>query len=224
MHPALAAKIDVAILDDHQLFRQGVAYILLQLPYVRGVVDMGTFEELSVYLESRQPDLLLLDLEMPGIDGIAGAQILLARYPTLRIVVLSMHTSAPFISRMMRLGVRSYMPKDVDKEQLSKVIEAIMITGHYYDDRITQALLVEHKPSGHNGAFSSVLLSPLTSREKEVLELICQGLTANEIAEKLFISVRTVEGHRHNLLEKTNTNNAVTLSLFAIKHGLVRLP
>ncbi|MDQ2770494.1 MAG: response regulator transcription factor [Bacteroidota bacterium] len=218
-------QVHLAILDDHRLFRQGISFILQRLPYQVSVVEAATFAELLPQLLARMPDLLLLDLQLPDVDGIEVAKRLLAEYPELKIVVLSMHTDDQLIAQMLKLGVRSYLPKDIDKDLLTKAITDVIDHGHHFTDAISKAIIRSvQAPPGPCRPLLPGLPLALTPRESEVLALLCEGKSTNEIAQQLFISNRTVEGHRQNLLEKTGTPNAVGLALYAVKHGLLAVP
>ena len=250
------SPIHIALLDDHRLFRQGIAFILHRLPYEVSIVEAATLAELLPQLATRLPDVLLLDLQLPDVDGLEATKRLLEQYPDLRIVVLSMHTDELMVAHMMKLGVRSYLPKDVDKELLQDAvapdakieararvcaavrsgeygakeltirangldIAAVLSEGYYFTDIISKALVRGlHAPAKSQPSLGTPVPT-LTPREKEVLKQICQGKTTGEIAKHLFISHRTVEGHRQNLLEKTNTTNAASLVLYAVRHRLV---
>ncbi|GAB3838873.1 response regulator [Hymenobacter jeollabukensis] len=221
--PNIDFPVQIALLDDHKLFRQGIAFILKTLPYVESVVDTAELPELLTAFRQRVPDILLLDLQMPGIDGPEVAQRLLQEYPDLKIIVLSMFSADKFITQMIKLGARSYLPKDVDQQQLRRAIEEVLTTGYHFTDQVSRALMlsVQHpaKPAAEPAVRRDII--QLTPREKEILQLICEGRTAAEIAEQLFISRRTVEGHRQNLLEKTQAPNAAGLVQYAAKHGLM---
>ena len=217
------APIHLAILDDHTLFRQGVVQLLRQLPFVTSVQEAATFPELLAAMAHQLPDVLLLDLQMPEMDGMEATKRLLNQYPGLKIIVLSMHSADHFVYHLLKLGARSYLPKDTSQDQLREAIEAVLADGHYFTNSMSRAMVrglqsaSRHKPSLQLPALV------LTPREMEVLTLLGQGLTTNEIAQRLFISSRTVEGHRKNLLEKSNTHNSISLVLFAVKHGLLEL-
>jgi two-component system response regulator DegU len=212
--------IQIALLDDHPLFRQGMRYILQTLPYVESVVEAGDFTELLALCRQRLPDVLLLDLQMPGTDGPEAAQLLLSEFPDLKIIVLSMFSADRFITQMMKLGARSYLPKDADHVQLQQALEEVLTTGYHYTPRISRALTRGvQEPARQAPSFTD--LAQLTSRELEILRLICEGRTAAEMADRLFISRRTVEGHRQKLLEKTSAPNSAGLVVYAARHGLL---
>ncbi|MDO7851686.1 response regulator transcription factor [Hymenobacter convexus] len=218
---APSSPAHIALLDDHPMFRQGLRFILQSLPYVAAVEEASTLPGLLVICEQRLPDVLLLDMQMPGADGAEVAQQLLRQYPALKIIVLSMFSADKYITQMMKLGARSYLPKDANQEELIHALEEVLTTGYHFTPRISRALMRGlHQPTRP----PSVKLQEqeqFTPREQEVLRLICEGRTAAEIAAHLFISRRTVEGHWQKLLEKTGAPNAAGLVGFAAKHGLL---
>ena len=218
---AITSPVRIAILDDHLLFRQGMRYILQTLPYVEEIITTGEFAELLAHCRERLPDVLLLDLQMPGLDGPEAAQLLLGEFPDLKIIVLSMFSADKFIVQMVKLGARSYLPKDADQEQLRQALEDVLTTGHHFTPRISRALVRGVQQPTRQTASTLANLVQLTPREKEVLRLICEGRTASEIADQLFLSRRTVEGHRQKLLEKTSVHNSAGLVGYAAKHGLL---
>ncbi|MBO2010986.1 response regulator transcription factor [Hymenobacter negativus] len=219
---AIDFPVRIALLDDHPMFRQGLRYILSALPYVAEVVETATLSELLVCCRERQPDVLLLDLQMPGMDGPEAAKLLLDEFKDLKIIVLTMLSADKFITQMMRLGARSYLPKDADQDELRQAIEDVLITGHHFTPRISRALMRGvQQPTRQPATTRLPDLVQLTPREEEVLRLICEGRTAAEIASRLFISRRTVEGHRQNLLEKTSAPNSAGLVVYAARHGLL---
>lgn len=208
------------MLDDHALFRQGLRYILQGLPYVEDIVEAGDYPTLLAQVQQRVPDVLLLDLQMPNLDGAEVTQKMLTQFPDLKIIILSMFSADKYITQMMKLGVRSYLPKDADQDQLYRAIEDVLTTGHHFTPRISRALMRGvQQPARIAPRFSEQV--QLTPREQAILLLICEGRTASSIADELFISRRTVEGHRQKLLEKTNAANAAGLVAYAARHGLL---
>ncbi|RZK23635.1 MAG: response regulator transcription factor [Hymenobacter sp.] len=217
----VAFPVQVALLDDHPLFRQGMRYILQALPFVESVVEAGNFGELLALCRQRLPDVLLLDLQMPGMDGPEVAQQLLREFPDLKIIVLSMFSADKFITQMMKLGARSYLPKDADQQQLAQALEAVLTTGHHFTERISRAMLQGVQQPTRSASHQLTEEAQFTPREREVLRLICQGLTAADIAEQLLMGRRTVEGHRQRMLEKTGAANVAGLVVYAVRHGLL---
>lgn len=222
MQPTSENRVKLAIVDDHTLFRQGLSYILRRISACEVVIEVASGRELFAALPAVQPDVVLLDLHMHEMDGKEVSRQLLEHYPQIKIIILSMDYSHDFILELMRLGVHGYLPKDIDQRILKEAIEQVQVKGYYIDDTVAQVmregLLVKKSTTSLP---ASTLLLTLTEREKEVLALLCQGHSSQQIAEKLFISLRTVEGHRKNLLEKTGANNAVSLAMFAMKHRLL---
>ena len=211
----------IALLDDHPLFRQGLRYILQSLPYVDAVAEAAELPALLAICRERLPDVLLLDLQMPQMDGPEVAQLLLAEFPELKIIVLSMFSADKFITQMIKLGARSYLPKDANQEELIHAIEEVLTTGYHFTPRISRALVRGvQQPTRHHATKLPELVQ-FTPREEEVLRLICEGRKAAEIADQLFISRRTVEGHWQKLLEKTRAPNVAGLVVFAAKRGLL---
>jgi DNA-binding NarL/FixJ family response regulator len=215
------AVITIGIVDDHKLFRQGLRQILGSDPRFRVGLEAGSCRELFAALAGTQPDVLLMDLQMPDMDGMEGCGLLLEQYPDLKIIILSMHAADHFIYHMMKLGVRSYLPKDIDQQRLKEAIGEVVVDGYFINDRISKAMLKGMRSAAPAKPTFGANTPSLTHREQEVLQLICQGQTTQQMADQLFISVRTVEGHRKNLLEKTGTPNSVSLAVFAIRHNLL---
>jgi Response regulator containing a CheY-like receiver domain and an HTH DNA-binding domain len=215
-------KITIAIADDEALFRKGMKLILNEYEDCQIVMEAANGEELLDQLSSTEslPDILLLDLKMPKMDGIAAAREIRQKYPSLKFIVLSTHFSRAFILNMIELGAASYLPKNSEPDEVAKTIRGVYAKGFHYNDEvmtvIRENLINKSKPKPH-------FPFQLTAREKEVLQLICQQYTTREIGTKLFISPRTVDGHRNNLLTKMNCKNIAGLVAFAIQNQLVEI-
>jgi len=216
-----ANRIKIGIVDDHKLFRLGLMEILGRVKHFDPIFDVEGYSQLLKELELQVPDIILMDIELPGKDGMDLCKLVAEKFPEVRIIALSMHTADNFIFYMMKAGARSYLPKDIDKEILYKAIEKVYINGFYFTDAVAAAMVNGVKSNYSRRSTLKYGESPLTKRELEVLTLICNGLTTTEIAQKLFISVKTVEGHRKNLLEKSGTSNSVSLAVYAIKSGII---
>ena len=218
-------KIRIAVVDDQNIFRQSLAILLNAVPNFELIADAeGGYAFLEILKQLPQPpDVLLLDMNMPGMNGIELNEILQGEYPQIKVIVLSVHTQERLISKMIAAGASAYLVKNCDKEELITAVNTVYNTGFYINRQTLIA--IQNAPAQRNKPIKDFDALPfeLTNREKEVLKLICNEYGSSEIAEKLFLSVRTVEGHRNNLLLKTQSRNTAGLVLFAIKHQLVEL-
>ncbi|WP_420387574.1 response regulator [Roseivirga sp.] len=212
--------VKVAIADDHKLFREGMRFLIDQMDNLEVVFEASNGKELLDEIDRNDADILLLDLDMPEMDGLEVLKELRPQKPELGIIILTMHSDSKMIAYLMELGANSYLLKDTSPEEFEQAISSVMEEGFYFNQMVSKAMLgglkgqAKKKPTlNHHES--------LTSREVEVLELICQEFTAKEIADKLFISHRTVEGHRKNLIEKLGVKNTAGLIVKAIKEGLI---
>ncbi len=215
--------IKVAITDDQVLFRRGMASII------------NTFENMSIVLEAdnglillnalqtveKLPDVVLLDLSMPELNGIETTKILHAKYPSVKIIILSVYGEDRFVTHLMELGVNAYLFKNVEPEEVERAIHTVIEKDFYFNEAFLNAMKNRLSNKKQRILLTDNIPSTLTAREVDVLKLICKQKTAQEIADQLFISVRTVDGHRNNLLEKTGVRNSAGLVLFAIKHRII---
>lgn len=214
--------IKVAIADDHKLFREGLRFLMDQMDNLEVVFEASNGRELLDNIDSHQPDVLLLDLDMPEVDGLEALKELRPKMPDLGIIILTMHSDSKMVAYLMELGANSYLLKDTSPEEFEKAITNVVDEGFYFNKMVSQAMLVGLKGQSKKKP-SLAPNEALTSRELEVLELICQEFTAKEIADKLFISHRTVEGHRKNLIEKLGVKNTAGLIVKAIKDGIIEV-
>lgn len=213
-------KYKIAITDDEALFRKGMEMILSDCDDCEVVFEAENGQELLDRLETTEkaPDVILLDLQMPVMDGVDTLKALQEKYSELKVIVLTSHYNASMILRLVEEGASAFLPKNVDPDELVRTIQNVIDKGFHYNSYIVQ-LLRERMLFGKPRTL--VLVEELTKREKEILLLICDQYTNKEIADKLFISSRTVEGHRNKMLEKTRSKNTVGLIIYAIENGLV---
>ncbi|MFO7658481.1 MAG: response regulator transcription factor [Bacteroidales bacterium] len=207
-------KNKILIVDDHQLFRNGLKFILNEMNDMQVIGEASNGKEFLDLLEYEIPDLVLMDINMPLMNGVVATKHALDKYPDLNILVLSMYGETEYYNTMIDLGVKGFILKDIDNKELRDAIEKVVSGGNYFSQELLLNL-IKNKSYDEN--------ITLTKREKEVLELICKGYSNQQISEKLFISQRTVERHRSNLLLKTDSRNSISLVVFAIKNKLVLL-
>lgn len=217
-------KIKVAVCDDHNLFRAGVVSILSLVPDFDLMLEAANGQELIDKLPRKTPDVVLLDLQMPVMDGTATADYLRENYPLIKIIVITMHDEDRMVLHLLEKGVSGYLLKDTEPAEMERAIRKVMDEGIYLTEFVSKAMLrkmtnktaVVKQPSAFYN--SKVLLS---EREKEVLKLICEGFSTQEVSEKIFLSPRTVEGHRLRILEKTGTRNTAGMVAYAFKNDLI---
>ena len=210
--------IRLALADDQLLFRRGMVMLLRDMAGVQVVFESANGEELLTGLRDNDVDIVLLDLEMPVMDGMATLDRVKKEHPEVRVVILSTHEKEQHIANAMELGANGYMLKSADTDEIENAINSVATSGYYYSDRVSRVML--HglvKKQKVKPTFFEV--DPLSERELEVLRGICQELTNTEIAGKLFISPRTVEGHRNNMLLKTGAKNTAGLVVYAMTKG-----
>jgi len=215
-------KLNILIADDHRLFRKGMCALLSDFDDV-GETDEAENGEALIALIKRMtdlPDLVLLDINMPVMDGLDTTKYLKAHYPGIRIIIISMEEDVPLVSHLINEGVDGYLLKNSDPDELELAIKMVMKNEFYLSASLTGSIFRSGNSISESNRNSEMLL---TERELEVLDLICKQYTAAEIGEKLLLSVRTVEGFRRKLLEKTKSRNMAGLVVYAIKNKLVTI-
>jgi len=214
--------IRIAIADDQNLFRQALASLISGLPSFVLAMEAANGQELLTLLEQAPilPDIALIDMDMPGMNGVDLNIELQKRHPAIRVIVLSVHDNPRIIARMIEAGADAYLVKNCDREELTTAIRIVYTTGFYINHRallaIQQSAAYKNKPIKN---INGIPLS-ITNRESEIMQLICQEFNSSEIAARLNLSLRTVEGHRNNLMNKIGCRNIAGLVLFAVKYGL----
>jgi DNA-binding NarL/FixJ family response regulator len=217
-------NVSLALVDDQRLFSETLKLLLQTLPEFEVLFASDNAAGFLQQLEAAtiKPQIALLDIDMPGMNGIELNRLLQKQYPELKVIMLSVHLEQELIARVIDDGAAAYLTKNCNKEELVSTILAVKKDGFYINQLTLQALTRAAKSKGKSKPVKSsdALPSGLTRREKEVLLLTCQELTTAEIADRLFLSARTVEGHRMNLLSKTGCKNNAGLVIFAIRHRL----
>lgn len=210
--------IKIIIVDDHEIFRNGLKMVLNKLKYPEIIGEASNGQEFLEILDREQADIVLMDIEMPLLDGIEATSKALEKYPDLKILALTMFNEDNYIQSMIDAGVKGFLIKNISKEILDKAITTVYQGGSYYSEELfnffTKKITTDQK------SIKDDLLA-LTKREKEILQLLTEGLSNKEIADRLFVSERTIVGHKSNLLSKTGCKSTISLLAYAIKKKLV---
>ncbi len=210
--------IRIIIVDDHEIFRSGLRMVINRLGYAEVVAEAGNGLELMELLKIHETDLILMDIEMPIMNGIEATERVLEKFPNVKIIALTMYKDDAYIRSMIEAGVKGFLIKNIRKEVLDRAIQAVFHGKTYYSEELwdyfTKSIIKEEKPEESLG---------ITKREMEVLMLLSEGLNNKEIADRLFVSERTIVGHKTNLMSKTNTKNTVSLLAYAIRNGLIEI-
>lgn len=207
----------IVLVDDHSLFRNGLKSLLDRCAGCRVVGEAASGEEFLAMLPELEADVVFMDFAMPGMDGAQTTEQALAARPDLRIITLSMFGDESYYSRMVEAGARGFLLKDSDIGDVIEALETVQGGGSYFSPQLLASL------AGRMRTREDVPDEQLSLREREILVAVCRGLSNQEIADELFISKRTVDKHRANILEKTGCKNTASLVVFAIKNGIVEI-
>jgi DNA-binding NarL/FixJ family response regulator len=211
--------IRVLLAEDHALVAEGLKLLLANVPEVSWVGHARTgFEAMSI-LEKREADIVMLDVDMPGLNGLDTCLEISRRFPQVKVIALTMHNQPSIIRQMLRNGALGYVLKDAQKEELVEALHTVMRGEHFLSYKASRSLLDELRQPSR--ADEIAFIPELTNREKEVLALIVRGRTTQEISGQLFISAHTAETHRRNLLAKIGARNTADLVRIALEKGLV---
>jgi DNA-binding NarL/FixJ family response regulator len=210
-------KIRIMLVDDHQMFREGLRFVLSQVADFEIIGSASNGQEYLKLVEKDIPDVVLMDIGMPVMDGIEATEKTTELYPLVNVIALSMFSDQEYYHKMVAVGVKGFLIKEAGVDELEKAIKSVMQGNAYFSQELLRNIIVNMstvKVNAHDPM-------QLTKREEEVLRMICKGHTSKEISDLLFISQKTVEGHKTNLLSKTNSKNAINLMLYAFKNKLV---
>ncbi|MEZ5084062.1 MAG: response regulator transcription factor [Bacteroidales bacterium] len=213
-------EIKVLLVDDHQIIIDGIKSLLASEPGINVIGEASNGKEAYDFIKLLTPDVVLMDIDMPVLNGIEATKKIKAGYPHIKIIILSMHHESGLIKTMMNAGANGYLLKNSDQSELIQAIRKVNDGQQFFSSDVTLSLLTKNsdKLAGFSGDSP---ISELTSREIEILKLIAEGNSNKEIGDSLFISHRTVDTHRTNLMKKLGVNNIAGLIRFAIQQGFV---
>ena len=214
MNTAAATKpVRVVLADDHDLVRSGIKALLSMIKDVQVIAEARNGQELITLTEELMPDVVMTDISMPGMDGIAAIAHLNKSCPQVKLLVLSMYDTVDFVKRAVSSGACGYLMKDAPPYELEQAIRSVMATGTYFSPAIAQRLLQPSEPTASD---------ELTERQIEILRLIAQGKASKEIAFELGLSPKTVAVHRARIMERLHLSDIASLTLYAVRKGLIK--
>ena len=213
--------ITIAIADDHELFREGLVRLIEMRTSLKVAFQAANGVEVLEQLEQNPVDVILMDIDMPVMGGSEATRKVAEQYPSTKVIALSMHGDREYYFEMVEAGAKGFLLKSSELQEVVAAVENIHNGGSYFSQELLQMLVDQLRPA--DGLDDSAEVETLSSRETEILLEVCRGLSNQEIADKLFISKRTVDKHRANILEKTGCKNTASLVVYAIKHHLVTI-
>lgn len=217
-------KIKIVLVDDHRIVRDGIKSLLVNSGKIDVIGEAESYDSLTAILAGKTPDIIMLDVSLPGKSGIEITKILQKDYPEIKIIILSMFTDDDFIYNALKAGAKSYLPKNTNRKELLEAVDTVHAGGEYFNEMISNIILRSYiKKAKNDRKEDKEKQTLLTKREKEVLTLFADGDSNIQIAEKLFISVRTVESHKNHIMQKFELKSVVDLVKFAIKKGIIKI-
>ncbi|MCU0390592.1 MAG: response regulator transcription factor [Thermoflexibacter sp.] len=203
--------IQLMLVDDHQIIRDGIKQLLTNESDIKVVAEASNVKEALKHLDTIRPNIVMTDLSMPNGSGFDFIKSVTATHTDIKVVVLSMHVEEAYIRKAIELGVSGYMPKDISKFELVEAIQTVARGEMYFSSTVSKVMMNNMVKKVRKNEQAAQATAKLTQREKEIVKLILDGMSSPEIAEKLFISHRTVENHRANIMNKLKVRNTIEL-------------
>ncbi len=216
-------KIRVVLADDHQLFREGLYALLSQCEQLKVVADVEDGTRLSEAIAKYHPHVVLSDISMPGQTGIEVCSVMTKQFPETKFIMLSMYNNETFFVNSLKAGAKGFLSKEISRDELLKAIETVHGGGEYFDKKISHVILKEYAEQMANPNPQPVLNDILSQREKEIIRLVAESFSNGEIAEKLNISIRTVNAHKNNIMRKLQLKSAVDIVKYALVNKMIKL-
>ena len=216
-------KIKIIIVDDHKMFREALSFLLSRSKHIDIIDEAENGIQFLDILENRKPDIVLMDINMPEMDGIEATEKAVQKYPDIKIITLSMNGDEAYYYKMIHAGVRGFVLKQSGSNELEEAIKTVMNGKEYFSQELLKNVIISFGKYNQIVNKKETFRIKLTKREAEILKLVCTGFSSKEIAKKLFISPRTVENHRTKLIDKTNAKNTSDMIMIAIKNKLIEM-
>ncbi len=214
-------KIKILLADDHKIFRDGLRALIDREDNMEVIGEAENGRTALAMARKLKPDIIIMDISMPDMNGIEAARLLLAEMPNMKIIALSMHSDHRYVSGMIEAGASGYLLKDCDFEELVRAVRQVVLNKLYLSPDVTGVVVSAYKSKSSASGQTSV--PTLTSRERELLQLFAEGMKTSRIAAHLNISVKTVETHRRNIMEKLNFSSNAELIKYAIREGFTSI-
>lgn len=213
-------KIKVFIIDDHQLVRDGIKALLSDEKNISVIGEASDAQDFFKKIRNLSPDVVLADISLPGMSGIDITQKISREYPDIRVLILSMYTNEEFITKSIKAGAKGYLPKNTTRKELTSAIQAVAQEKEYFSAAISDTLLQGYMQKVRQTQSANTEVPSLTAREIEILKMSASGLSNSDIANQLFISIRTVESHKNHIMSKLDLKTPAELILYAIRNKL----
>ena len=215
--------INIILTDDHQIVRDGIKAMLSDVAGIQIIAQAESGKQLFELLKTTKADVIVLDIELPDMSGIDICRQLVASYPNTRVLILSMYTDEEFIFKAISEGAKGYLPKNTSREELVEAIRTVADNREYFSPVISAIMLKSYIQKAKSKNTDARDLTELSKREIEILRMLAEGYPNTEIAEKLFISIRTVESHKSHIMQKLMIHTNVELVKFAIRNKLIEI-
>ncbi len=213
--------INIILVDDHKIIRDGLRSLLEKEKDMAVVAEAKNGRDAVKISRKHVPDIIVMDINMPDLNGVDAAELILTENPGIRIIALSIHATRRYVTRMLKAGASGYLVKHCAYEELADAIRSVANNKPYLSSQILDTVISDYTSNFPPGEIST--LSTLTSREREILQLVAEGVKSEDIADRLFVSVKTVSSHRRALMQKLNLYSVAELTRYAIREGLVSL-
>jgi len=215
-------KIKIILVDDHQIVRDGIKALLIDTEDIDVISEAASYNELREKLKLQDPDIILMDISLPEMSGLEITKWITETYPNLKVLILSMYTSEDFIFNAVKAGAKGYLPKNTTKKEIIDAIHAVYNNDEYYSETISNVMLKSYVQKAKTAdEYPEKAKYKLSQREAEILKYFAGGTSNQDIAEKLFISIRTVESHKNHIMQKLELKSTVELIKYAIKNKIV---
>jgi two-component system response regulator NreC len=208
----------IILADDHEILLDSLEGLLKNEPDLNVIGKVNSGEELIQRVEISIPDLCIMDMDMPGMNGMVASEKLLQSYPDINIMILSMHGETSLIKNMIKIGIKGYLTKTCDREEFIFAIRQILKGKSYFSNEVLESVARAETPTA--AGEDLIRIGSLSDREREIVQLVCQGFTNKQIGEQLFLSHKTVDNHRTSIMRKLDVHNVVELIRFCIKNGI----